>query len=135
MSNQYMVEKKQKRNPFNPVIGFIILVIGGGLAWLVSPGVLDFITTQPVSFGAFGQILPINMPAAWSASTERLVIAFLMFLVFFTIFMIIAALFMIKPEKRDPQYVNLGEIRQEREAKQKEKLKRAKRAARKRKRR
>lgn len=90
MSPAYVeAEKKRRVDPLGPVLGFIILLVGGGFSWLVAPRVINWMQTAEVNFGFFGPILPITFPATWSPIFQRLAIGGFMFLVFFIIAMIV----------------------------------------------
>ena len=90
MSPAYVeAEKKNKVDPLGPVLGFIILLVGGGFSWLVAPRVINWMETAEVNFGFFGPILPITFPNTWSPIFQRLAIGGFMFLLFFIIAMIV----------------------------------------------
>lgn len=85
---EYAPEKK-KGDPLGPLLGFIILIVGGGFSWIVAPRVIVWMENTRFVFGFLGPVLPIQFPDTWSSLVQRLVIGGFMFLIFFVIAMIV----------------------------------------------
>lgn len=77
-----MAEGKPKRSAYLPVIGFIIAVVLGIVAWLVAPGVID----------ALAVALPIFRGTELPLSTTRLLFTGIIVLLGLVIFGLVAAL-------------------------------------------
>jgi hypothetical protein len=84
---QYAEQKK--RDPLGPLLGFIILIVGGAFSWIVAPGVIDWMENTHFVFGFLGPVLPIHYPDNWPSLIQRLVTGGFMFLVFFVIAMVV----------------------------------------------
>lgn len=109
-----MLEKKGKdAPPFNPFVGFIILLVLGALSFLASPALVRFITTANVRLGGFIQLFPMSFPPEWTFMTQRIVVTFAIFLGFFIIFMVIWSIVMAG-SGRDEFDVDLTKLRKER---------------------
>jgi hypothetical protein len=112
-------QPKKKANPMLPLIGFVVMVLGGGFSYLVAPGVINFLQTTTFVFGSFGAILPITFPSEWPPAVLRLVIAGTMFLVIFTLMMVV--IFAITKTPEEESHVDISDVRKEVQARKKRK--------------
>ncbi|MBN1122494.1 MAG: hypothetical protein JXJ17_15565 [Anaerolineae bacterium] len=110
-------EPKKKNNPLLPLIGFVIMALGGGFSYLAAPGVINFLETTTFVFGFFGPILPIAFPSDWPPLLTRGVIAGMMFLVIFTVMMIV--MFAIMKPPKEESHVDISDVRKEVQARKK----------------
>lgn len=120
MGRQNIVQVEEKPpNPILPVLGFVLVVVVGGLAFLVSPRVVVWLKTTHFSL-AFGllPVLPIKFPQGWSPLTNQLVVTAFMFLVIFTLVMS-TILFVTSKSAVGETDVNLDEIRREKQKRMK----------------
>jgi hypothetical protein len=110
-SNYEVVDSSKEKNPMLGLIGFIVLVVVGGISYGLSIPLLPYVTKTKMMLGA-AQILPIRFPPDWTPLMNQLAVTFAIFLVLFVISMIVLFMFM-KPISQDDQYVNLDVMRQE----------------------
>jgi hypothetical protein len=75
-------EKKRRRNPLLPLMGFVALIGFGGFAWVIAPYV------RSLMVNSLGVTFPSNMPA-WQANGA---VAVTLFIFLFTISMSVIAL-------------------------------------------
>ncbi len=91
-------EREKKPGAFIPLIGFIVMILVGGVSYLVADPVKAFVTTQEFYFGTFGwQIFPVVFPSTWPESMQTLVVGGIVFLFLFIIFMIIMLILLPTP--------------------------------------
>lgn len=107
------VKKETKATGLQPLIGFVILLVVVGGTFLISPGIIRFITTQRVVAGLFGEILPVQFPPGWAYVVQRLVVTGFGGIVGFIFVMLF--LFAFSSEEVDPTYVDPETIRKEKE--------------------
>jgi hypothetical protein len=69
----YQEAEAKKGNPYIALIGFIIIVLVGGISYLAAPMVKTWLTTTSWSL-AGTRVLPIRFPA-WDAMTQDLAVA------------------------------------------------------------
>jgi Na+/proline symporter len=112
-------EKKKKTNPMLPLIGFVIMAVGGGFSYLAAPGVIKFLETTTFVFGFFGPILPIAFPGDWPPLLTRGVVAGMMFLVIFTLMMVV--IFAIIKPPHEESHVDISDVRKVVQARKKRK--------------
>jgi|GEM_PF-3257556 len=104
-------EEEKRPDPLVPFLGFIIILILGGVSWVVSPAVVAWLARTNWVFGTFGwQVLPIHFPENWPPLLSQALIALLIFLLLFTIAMAFFFLFARPPEA---EYGELGEYLRE----------------------
>lgn len=115
----YQEASTKKANPLLPFLGFLMLVILGGFAFLVAPYVLEFLTSTEWSFGP-APVLPLSFPPDWPPIAMRSAVAFGLFLVLFAVTMIPIIAMMGSPE--GPTDVSLKEIRDDKKRKVKQRL-------------
>jgi hypothetical protein len=117
----YTVQEDTAPNPLMPLLGFIVFLIVGGLAFWSSPSVVHWLSSAHMSLaGGLLPVLPIEFPAKWSPIAKQLVVSVAMFMVFFTIVMT-ALFFFMKPPNVSDSSVSLNQMRKE---KKKMKMKR-----------
>jgi hypothetical protein len=104
-------QPKKKANPMLPLIGLVIMILGGGFSYLIAPGVINFLQTTTFVFGSFGAILPISFPSEWPPTIIRLVVTGTMFLVIFTLMMIV--IFAITKPPQEESHVDISDVRKE----------------------
>jgi hypothetical protein len=75
-------EKKRKRSPLLPLMGFVALIGFGGFAWVIAPYVRSLMVTS------LGVTFPSNMPA-WQVNGA---VAVALFIFLFAISMSVVAL-------------------------------------------
>lgn len=110
-------EKKKPQGALVPLYGFLVMVVAGGLSFLVAPAIRTFLETTTWYFGAFGwRVLPLTFPGAWSELTVRFAISGVLFLMVFMLFMIVALMIGAGPEEESLQYIRerQDEIRKKR---------------------
>jgi hypothetical protein len=105
----------KRGSPLGPLIGFIVLIVVGGLAYLVSPAIVKWLTTTQLTFGSLGQVLPIQFPEAWPEMMTRIVVAVAIFAIVFIIAMI--PIFAMVGTPKGEMDVDLGKVRDERKKK------------------
>ncbi len=88
--------KEKGPNPFLPIVGFILMVGIGGLAYLFAPTVRRYVETNRLAVMGT-QILPLTFPD-WPDVAVNAAIAFIFFLVFFSIAMFLALA--LSPQRR-----------------------------------
>jgi uncharacterized membrane protein YhaH (DUF805 family) len=103
-------DTKKGRDAYWPIIGFIMIVVLGGIAYVISPGVVSWLTHTSWST-ATGSVLPIHFPPTWSSTTVQLVVALGIFLVLFVIATI--GLLIVMGTPSGPTDVSLQELRNE----------------------
>nr|MBN1228548.1 hypothetical protein [Anaerolineae bacterium] len=116
MSHQQIPRKH--RNPFIPLLGFILLIVIGGGSYLVAPVATDFLQTTSLSIRTWS-ILPLQFPPEWPSLVTHLVVAFGIFFVVFVLLLLLAFLLMKPPA--DERDVNIAELRAERDKKRRRK--------------
>ncbi len=109
--------KEEKPNPIMPLVGFFLLLILGGLSYLVSPTIANWLAMAEVTLGKDFKLLPITFPPEWPSFAPRLVVTLVMFGVFFVVVMILLFLFM-KPGGSTSD-VTLQQVREEKDRKKK----------------
>ena len=105
------VPQKDQPSPLRPLIGFIILVGGGGVSWFVAPAIRNWLTTAEVSIGSLGQIMPIAFPDNWPPIATQAIVAILLFGVLLTLMMII--MLSLSKTPRGELDIGLEEIREQ----------------------
>ena len=119
MPTNYEVADSKEQNPMLGLIGFIMLVVVGGISYLISGPFTQYLKTAHVTIGATGlKLLPLYFPADWSPLASQLAVAFFIFLVLFVVAMIILFTFM-RPSTRTETSVSIDVLRQEKAAKKK----------------
>lgn len=115
MPNYQQAEKtKAAENAYLPLIGFVVMIILGVIAWFVSPAATEWVTETSWVL-VTTKILPINFPRAWDDFTVRAVVALGTFLLLFALAMIPLVMLMGSPMGETD--ISLAEIRKEKEAK------------------
>jgi hypothetical protein len=133
MSRNYREASKEKKaNPFNPIFGLIIFLGLGVATYFAAEPAWEFVTTTTYSMTFFGQVLPLTFPEGWPVTAQQAVVGVFIFLSFFIFFTVIAIILSPKPTSKDDTYVDLGELRKEREERDKQRKKAARKAARRR---
>jgi TRAP-type C4-dicarboxylate transport system permease small subunit len=95
----YETDRPEQRDPLRPLLGFILLLVVGALAWIISPGVTNWLTTTHFELGAFGwQVLPLTFPDVWPDIAVRGIVALFMFLVVF-ITLLVIFMILLKPPR------------------------------------
>jgi len=112
------LRRETKAVGLQPIIGFGLMLFVLGFSYLIAPAVMRFITTADVSLGFLGPIFPISFPANWEPTTRRITVMLLMSTIVFVIVMVPLFAFSFRPGD-DPTYVDLTDIRKEREEHQK----------------
>jgi hypothetical protein len=115
MSDRYATVE-EKRRPWVPFIGFVILAILGVIGYFAAPTVIEWMAKTDYSFGVL-TVLPFKFPAEWPEIVPRLIIALAVFMATFPILIIV--LFAITPSPKGDLDVDLAEIRKEQKAKRK----------------
>lgn len=118
MPNYQEAETNKKSNPYIALMGFIIIVLVGGVSYLAAPMLRTWLTTT-TWFVAGTRVLPIRFPA-WDLLTQDLAVAAGMFLVLFAVVMILLLVVMGSPA--GPTDVSLQEIRAEKKRKEKQRM-------------
>lgn len=131
-----MSENRTKSNPFGPVIGFFVLLLVAGVSIGLSGPILTFITTETVVLGSFGQVFPIAFPGDWPQLVQQGVIAVALLAVTSTLFALVSILLLGGSRRESgPMDVDIGKLREDKEAQKKAARERTRRAARNRRRR
>ena len=90
-------DEKKKGDPLVPFIGFVLLLVIGGGAFLVAPDVIVWMANTNFTFGATGwQLLPFRFPETWPPIMARLAVTVALFGLVFSLVMI-AMLAVMKP--------------------------------------
>lgn len=110
MSPAVQYAEKKKSDPLGPLLGFVILLVGGAFSWIIAPRVIFWMENTHFVFGFLGPVLPIQFPEDWSGLTQRLIIGGFMFLVFFVIAMIVIMAMMGSAHQGELD-VNIQEVR------------------------
>lgn len=124
MTMNYREVSTDKPHPLLPFIGFIILLITGGLSYFAAPGVAGWLTKARWVLGVT-QVLPLSFPTSWSPVTIQLAVAGGMFLVIFVVEMTL--LFVVMGTSRGPMDVSVGDLREEKKRRAKELRRRSRR--------
>jgi hypothetical protein len=112
-TNLEVVDKSKEQNPMLGLFGFIVLVVVGGVSFLISGPLTQYLTTARVTIGAANiKLLPIKFPVDWSPLADQLAVTLVVFLIIFVIVMIIMFMFM-KPSSEGEMSVNLDVMRKE----------------------
>lgn len=90
----YVPQKKEKTSALSPFIGFVMLIVTGGLSFLLSPTAVKWLKTTHWEPGGTMAILPLKFPASWSPMTEQLVVSLGLFIMLFAIAMAFMFMFM-----------------------------------------
>lgn len=118
-TNYEVADTSNEQNPMLGLIGFIMLIVVGGISFLVSGPLLHYLTTTDLRLGMSGiKVLPIFFPSTWSPLGSQAAVAFVVFLFMFAIVMIILFMFM-RPSNRGDTSVSIDVLRQEKAAKKK----------------
>lgn len=118
-TNYEVVDSSREQNPMLGLIGFIMLIVVGGVSYLISGPFTQYLTTAHVTVAASGlQLLPLSFPANWSPLAGQLAVAFFVFLVIFALAMIVLFMFM-RPSTRTETSVSVDVLRQEKAARRK----------------
>jgi hypothetical protein len=112
----YVEAEKKQQSPMLPIIGFVVILIVGGAAFLVSPRVVTWLGTTHFSLGGLITVLPIAFPKGWSPLANQLAVTAFMFILLFTIVMS-GILFFIGKSVVGETDVNLDDIRREKQRK------------------
>ena len=117
--NVEIADNKKEQNPMLGLIGFIIMVVVGGISFLISGPLTRYLTTAHLTVGMTGlKLLPVKFPPDWSPLAGQLAVAFGVFLVVFVFSMLILFIFM-KPPSKDEMNVDIDILRKEVEARKK----------------
>jgi hypothetical protein len=104
------IASQEKANPLIPFIGFVMLLVVGGLSYLVAPAATGWLMTAQWTLAGTA-ILPFAFPAAWSPVMVRVSVAAGLFLLLFVLVMIVMLLMMGSPKtETDATY---GQLRKE----------------------
>jgi hypothetical protein len=118
-TNYEVADASKEQNPMLGLIGFVMLVVVGGVSYLISAPLTTYVTTAHVTLGATGlKLLPVLFPSDWSPLAGQLAVAFFIFLILFIVVMIILFMFM-RPSTRSEMSVSVDVLRQEKAAKKK----------------
>src|SRR5512139_3372025 len=109
MPNYQISDESKRDNPMLGLIGFIVLIVLGGLSFAVSGAAVRFLSTANVVLGT-ARVLPIKFPPTWSPLGHQAVVAFGIFMILFVIAMIIMFTFM-KPPGTSELDVSLDQMR------------------------
>jgi hypothetical protein len=109
MPNFVEVEE-QKTNAWVPLVGFIFLVILGGIAFMLAPMAQEWLTTTSWVAGST-KVLPLRFPGQWSPIMVRSAVALMVWLPMFAITMMLLLLVMGSGMKSTD--ISLKEIREE----------------------
>ena len=107
---------EEKRQPWVPFIGFVIIGFLSVIGYLASPAVLEWMGDTDFVWGSL-TVLPFHFPGEWPVFIPRLIVALAVFMVTFPVLIII--LFAITPSTKSDLDVDLGEIRKEYKEKRK----------------
>lgn len=109
-------EYEKQTNPMLPLVGFVVLLILGGLSFLASPYIVQWLKTTTFSLGGFIKVLPVQFPPNWPLIVDQIAVTLVLFVLFFTIVMIALFSFM-KPPGVDETSVSLDTLRREKQQK------------------
>ena len=112
-----MTRREKPKGSFTPVIGFIIIVILGGIGFVTADDVVHYLTTASPQYGALADILPMTLPPAMYGTTGKFIFAGVIFFVGFVALMFVLLLLAGDPNKGDEAYVDIHELRKEFEKK------------------
>lgn len=117
--NYEIVDESKRQNPMSGLIGFIVIIIVGGVSFAISGPVTNFLQTTNLVLGASGiKLLPLTFPADWSPLGNQLAVTAGLFLVMFVIVMGVMFTFMT-PSTQSETSVSMDSIRQEAKARKK----------------
>lgn len=111
MSQSTEFVPKKKADPLGPLLGFLILIVGGGFSWIVAPRAIVWLENTRFVFGFLGPVLPIQFPDNWPSLMQRLVVSGFMFLIFFVIAMIVIMALMGTSQQGDMD-ISMKEVRE-----------------------
>ena len=118
-TNYEIADARKEQNPMIGLIGFIMIIVVGGVSFLLSIPLTTYFKTTRLTLGMSGlQVLPLKFPQGWSPLGQQLAVTAGLFLVLFVISMVILFMFM-KPSSEDETSVNLDVMRKEVEARKK----------------
>jgi hypothetical protein len=90
-------EDRKKGDPLVPFIGFVLLVVIGGGAFLIAPEVVVWMANTNFTVATTGwQLLPFRFPETWPPILARLAVTVVLFGLVFSLAMIIM-LALMKP--------------------------------------
>lgn len=113
MPSNYTVADKNEQNPMLGLIGFIVIVVTGGISFIISGPLTRYLTTAHVNVGMANlPLLPLKFPEDWSPLGGQMAVAFAIFMIIFAIAMIILFMFM-RPSSQSETSVNLDVLRKE----------------------
>src|SRR5262245_34586395 len=110
-SNYEVVDSSREPNPMLGLIGFIVLLVVGGISYGLSIPVYPYVSKKTMMLGA-AQVLPIRFPPDWTPLMNQLAVAFAIFLILFVISMVLLFVFM-RPHTADDRSIDLNVMRQE----------------------
>lgn len=108
------VQEEKPPSPLLPISGFVLMLIVGGLAWLLSPRMVVWLKTTQFKLGGLLQVLPIEFPKDWSPLANQLAVTAFLFILFFTLVMS-ALFFVIGKSSLGENDVSLDVIRREKQ--------------------
>ncbi len=83
-------EKKERADPLVPFIGFVLLLVIGGGAFLVAPNVITWMANTSFTVATTGwQLLPFRFPDTWPPILARLAVTVALFGLVFSLAMIV----------------------------------------------
>jgi hypothetical protein len=113
MRNYETVDESKRPNPMLGLIGFIILIVVGGISFALSGPIMVWLQTAQVVIGPSAiKVLPIQFPPDWSPLGDQTAVAFGVFLLVFGVIMLVLFSFM-RPSFSDPRDVSLDTLRRE----------------------
>lgn len=112
--HNYVEAEKKQQNPMLPIIGFVMILILGGAAYLISPVVVTWLRTTHFSLGGLITVLPIAFPKGWSPLANQLIVAAFLFILLFALVM--SGMFFVSGKSAvGEDDVSLDEIRREKQ--------------------
>ncbi|MBN1429026.1 MAG: hypothetical protein JXB07_11620 [Anaerolineae bacterium] len=111
-----IVQEEKPPHPLIPLFGFIIILIIGGLSYMISPRVVHWLKNTHFTLGGLIPVLPIEFPAGWPALAHNLAVTAVLFFGIFTIGTMMIFFVAKPPGKKE---VDLDMIRKEAQQKRK----------------
>lgn len=107
-------QEKKQQNPMLPIIGFVVMLVVGGLAFWASPRMVWWLKTTKFKFAGLIKVLPIEFPKDWSPLANQLAVTSFLFILLFTLVMAVMFFLTGKSAVGDTD-VSLDEIRREKQ--------------------
>ncbi len=116
--HNYVEAETRKQHPMAPIIGFVIMLVVGGVAFLLSPRMVWWLKTTHFKLAGLITVLPIEFPKGWSALANQLVVTLFLFVLIFALVMT-GILFLTGKSAMGEKDISLDEIRREKQKKMK----------------